>query len=72
MDKAPQLSIVRADRTPPVRIPAGYTGPATIPGTGRVIYWTGKVAIGLRYQQQAANADIGVHSERIQALLLAA
>lgn len=35
---------------PPVPIPAGHTGLFVIPGTGRAVWWTGRVAIGLRHQ----------------------
>jgi hypothetical protein len=35
---------------PPVELPAGYLGPVVLPGSGRLIYWTGRVAIGLRHQ----------------------
>lgn len=31
-------------------IPSGYVGPVSLPGTGRTIFWTGRVAIGLRNQ----------------------
>jgi hypothetical protein len=34
----------------PVQIPAGHIGPVVLPGTGRVVWWTGRVAIGLRHQ----------------------
>ena len=37
---------------PPVDLPAGYLGPVVLPGSGRLIYWTGRVAIGLRHQAQ--------------------
>jgi hypothetical protein len=30
-------------------IPEGYAGPIALPGTGRMVWWTGRVAIGLRY-----------------------
>jgi hypothetical protein len=33
---------------PPGRIPDGYRGEAWLP-TGKKIYWTGRVAIGLRH-----------------------
>ena len=29
--------------------PADYRGPLALPGTGRVVWWTGRVAIGLRH-----------------------
>jgi hypothetical protein len=35
----------------PVEIPAGYTGPLTFPGNGKTVWWTGRVAIGLRHQE---------------------
>lgn len=34
----------------PMNIPLGHIGPMALPGTGRLIYWTGRVAIGLRHQ----------------------
>ncbi len=34
-------------------IPEGHVGPMALPGTGRLIYWTGRVAIGLRHQIDA-------------------
>jgi len=30
-------------------VPRGYVGPVALPGTGRIVYWTGRIAIGLRY-----------------------
>jgi len=30
-------------------VPKGYIGPVALPGTGRMVYWTGRIAIGLRY-----------------------
>ena len=35
---------------PPENIPPGYVGTVVLPGTGRLIWWTGRVSIGLRYQ----------------------
>jgi hypothetical protein len=32
-------------------VPQGYVGPVALPGTGRMIFWTGRIAIGLRYAQ---------------------
>ncbi len=31
-------------------IPLGHVGPVLLPGTGRLVWWTGRVAIGLRHQ----------------------
>lgn len=39
------------DRTlPPISMSSGYVGPVWLSGTGRMIWWMGRVAIGLRYQ----------------------
>ncbi|HEV7914462.1 MAG TPA: hypothetical protein VGP22_11900 [Albitalea sp.] len=35
---------------PPAIIPPGHVGPVALPGTGRMVWWTGRVAIGLRHQ----------------------
>lgn len=31
-------------------IPKGHYGPVLLSGTGRTVWWTGRVAIGLRYE----------------------
>jgi|GEM_PF-993928 hypothetical protein len=46
----PGHSLGRLDTVLPVAIPSGYVGPVALPGTGRMIWWTGRVAIGLRNQ----------------------
>ena len=38
------------DTVPPVEIPPGHVGPVVLPGSGRLIWWTGRVAIGLRHE----------------------
>lgn len=68
-DARSQREIHRLDTTRPDGIPAAYVGLATLPGSGRLVYWTGKVAVGLRYQRQA-QVDIGQHAELIQSALL--
>ena len=35
---------------PPIEVPVGYLGPVVLPGSGRLVWWTGRVAIGLRHQ----------------------
>ena len=35
---------------PLVEIPSGHVGPVVLPGSGRLIWWTGRVAIGLRHE----------------------
>jgi hypothetical protein len=56
----------------PIHVPDGYTGPLTLPGNGRTIYWTGRVAIGLRHQAPQHAATPGQSAIWIQDLLLAA
>jgi len=34
-----------------VAIPPGHVGPVALPGTGRMVWWTGRVAIGLCSQK---------------------
>lgn len=43
-------AIRNQDMAPPVAIPPGHIGPVILPGTGRMVWWTGRVAIGLRHQ----------------------
>jgi len=57
-----EASIQHHHDAPPVDLPSGYVGPAWLPGTGRMIFWTGRVAIGLRHEPaprvaSAANGD---------------
>ena len=61
--------ITRNCESLPLAIPAGYSGPLTFPGSGKTVWWTGRVAIGLRHQQarQGAVAQSGTW---IQDLLL--
>ncbi len=44
----------------PVAIPPGHVGPVVLPGSGRMIWWTGRVAIGLRHQP---TRDIGAFTQ---------
>ena len=45
-------SILHNSFAPPVPIPPGHVGPVVLPGSGRLIWWTGRVAIGLRHQPE--------------------
>ena len=36
-------------------VPRGYVGPVALPGTGRMVWWTGRIAIGLRYSPCKTN-----------------
>jgi hypothetical protein len=54
-------------------VPDGYIGPMTLPGSnGRTVYWTGRVAIGLRHQPSQSPAGATQSALWIQDLLLAA
>jgi hypothetical protein len=53
----------------PFQVPADYTGPLTLPGNGRTVYWTGRVAIGLRHTSTPF-ASVGQSAIWIQDLLL--
>ena len=43
-------SIQPNSAAPPMTIPPGHVGEVMLPGTGRMIWWTGRVAIGLRHE----------------------
>ena len=49
---APAHTIDHSSSAPPVTIPPGHVGEFVIPGTGRRVWWTGRVAIGLLHQPQ--------------------
>lgn len=36
---------------PPLPVPPGYRGPIWLSDTGRMVWWTGRVAIGLRHER---------------------
>jgi hypothetical protein len=62
--------IHHSQAAPPPGLPPGYIGPAVLPGTGRLIYWTGRVAIGLRHCDEQRNAAPNQAQRWIQNLLL--
>lgn len=47
----------------PLQMPDGFEGPFVVPGTGRLAYWTGRVAIGLRHEVPAP--DVKPALERV-------
>jgi hypothetical protein len=65
------FSILHNSDAPPVAIPSGHVGPVYLPGSGRLIYWTGRVAIGLRHQPQREFEAIGQSALWLQDLMLA-
>jgi len=58
------------DAAPPVQIPAGHVGPVVLPGTGRMVWWTGRVAIGLRHQPTRNYGPITQSALWVQNLML--
>ena len=53
--------------------PPGHVGPVALPGTGRMVWWTGRVAIGLRHQASSGTAQaVSSSALWIQSLLLGA
>ena len=62
--------IDHSSAAPPVAIPRGHVGEFTIPGTGKLVWWTGRVAIGLRHTPQRCMEPVGQSSLWIQTLML--
>ena len=64
-------SLIRSnDGAPPVQIPPGHIGPVVLPGTGRMVWWTGRVAIGLRHQPTRNFGPITQSALWVQGLML--
>jgi hypothetical protein len=64
------LGIDHSSNAPPVPIPRGHIGEFVIPGTGKRVWWTGRVAIGLRHQPVRCSEPIARSSLWIQQLML--
>ena len=47
----------RAASVMQLTVPPGHIGPLVLPGSGRLVYWTGRVAIGLRHERQPRALD---------------
>jgi len=63
--------IDHSSSAPPVTIPPGHVGEFVIPGTGKRVWWTGRVAIGLLHQP-VRHVETSAHSTVwIQTLMLA-
>jgi hypothetical protein len=70
-DNADGVSAIRLnDASPPVQIPPGHVGPVVLPGTGRMVWWTGRVAIGLRHQPVRSYGPLTQSALWIQSALL--
>jgi hypothetical protein len=55
---------------PLMTIPPGHVGEFVIPGTGRRVWWTGRVAIGLLHQPERHFEPTATSSLWIQGLML--
>jgi hypothetical protein len=70
-DVADAESLIRTHAaSPPVPIPHGHIGPVELPGTGRMVWWTGRVAIGLRHQPTQQFGPITQSALWVQNLML--
>ena len=69
----PETSAIHChdDAPLPVEIPPGHIGPVVLPGSGRLVWWTGRVAIGLRHQPQCPPAMPSQSALWLQSLMLA-
>ncbi|KAB2870387.1 MAG: hypothetical protein IT503_09165 [Burkholderiaceae bacterium] len=67
---APGRAMALAAGDAALPIPQGHIGPVALPGTGRVVWWTGRVAIGLRHEPSGSAARVSSSALWIQALLL--
>jgi hypothetical protein len=63
-------TIRRSEAAPPVEIPPGHVGPVVLPGTGRMVWWTGRVAIGLRHQPSGHREAVPQSALWVQDLML--
>jgi len=53
-----------------IEVPKNYVGPVLLSETGRTIWWTGRVAIGLRYQRPRYSESYGQSALWLQDVLL--
>ena len=65
-----RVGIDHSSASPPVPIPRGHIGEFVIPGTGKLVWWTGRVAIGLRHQPVRCMDPVATSSLWIQRLML--
>lgn len=53
-----------------IEVTKGHVGPVLLSGTGRTVWWTGRVAIGLRYQPPRYPQACGKSALWLQDVLL--
>jgi hypothetical protein len=61
--------IHHSESAPPPGVPPGYVGWVFLPGTGKRAWWTGRVAIGARYQPPQ-RVVVGEGMRHVQTALL--
>jgi hypothetical protein len=57
-------------RAAPLAFPPEQVGPVALPGTGRMVWWTGRVAIGLRHQPDRSFEPVSRSALWLQELML--
>jgi hypothetical protein len=68
---APNEPLIQTqDTAPPVQVPPGHIGPLVLPGSGRMVWWTGRVAIGLRHQPTLSFGPMTQSALWVQSVLL--
>lgn len=65
------IPIHHSESAPPLGVPPGYTGWVFLPGSGKAAWWTGRVAIGSRYEPPR-RVVVGEGMQRLQTALLQA
>lgn len=55
---------------PPVAMAPGHVGLVMLPGSGKLVWWTGRVAIGLRHQPERHFEPISQSALWLQDLML--
>ncbi|MGA0609102.1 hypothetical protein [Caldimonas sp. KR1-144] len=63
-------AIQHASHASSLDIPHGHVGPYWLPGTGRLIWWTGRVAIGLRHENAPRADGMSTSEQWVQQLLI--
>jgi hypothetical protein len=70
VERTGQRAISVAVDEPPIQMPKGHIGPVMLSATGRSVWWTGRVAIGLRYEPPPRAEPPGQSAIWVQSLLL--
>jgi hypothetical protein len=65
-----RAGIELSSAAPPIPVPRGHVGEFVIPGTGKLVWWTGRVAIGLRHHPVRCLEPTAASARWIQDLLL--